>query len=106
MNLVAGVEVEVFGVAGSFLAADYNQDGEVVVSVRVTQGNRHLIEGKAASRGTCVNRLTETILQVPGIAVVPRFSGAGAGDAAMLEGVAASLSRIQRELAFRSKLSA
>ena len=106
MNLVAGVEIEVFGVTGSFLAADYNQDGEIVVSVRVTLGNRNLIEAKAAPRGTCVIRLSETILQVPGAVVVPRFCGAGAGDAAMLEGVAASLSRIQRELAFRSKLSA
>lgn len=106
MNLVPGVEVEVFGVAGSFLAAEYNQEAEVMVAVRVTQGNRNLIEGSAASRGTCVTRLSESILLVPSTAVIPRFCGAGAGDAVMLEGIAATLSRIQRELAFRSKLSA
>ena len=98
--------MEVIGVAGRFLAADFNQEGDVVASVRATPGNIWLIEQKAAGSGTCVVRLSETILQVPSTVVVPRLSGAGAGDAAMLEGVTASLARIQKELAIRSRSSA
>lgn len=106
MKLIAGVEVEVFGVAGSFLAADYSQEGDIVMTVRVTPSNCRLVEEMAALKGVAAVLLSDTILQVPGAAVVAKFSGAGAGDAAMLEGVTASLARIQRGLAFRSKISA
>ncbi|ORE47785.1 hypothetical protein BKN49_06190 [Pseudomonas aeruginosa] len=106
MKLIAGVEVEVFGVAGTFLAADYNQEGDMVMTVRVTLSNRRLVEEKAALKGVVVDMLSDTILQVPGAAVLAKFSGAGAGDSAMLEGVTNSLARIQRGLAFRSKISA
>ena len=106
----AGSGVEVYGILGTFVGADYLANGEVYFTIQCTGGNTHLIGQKCRSQGVEFQLLATTVAYVPStaccwpgqIAAISNGPGNSRSACAALE----AASNFQTELARRRIASA
>lgn len=104
---IVGTEMEIYGVLGTFIAADITATGDITFTVRVSEGNAKVIKSRAESAGGYAVSLSPTIVQVPSCACVGKFlANSLESDGYLRAEMSQSLHNLQRWLARRMRISA